>query len=378
MKATILTVLFSLFLLSLEAQSQLSCDSEQIKNSKLSHSPEIIIKSVQEIFDHFYQTPEAFYKVPYEFLSQGELQGYKTQRNDISDGLNAYVDNLQLAQNSQYYINCKDDSKPSICQNPPSYTWGGMGWYERDSENKLSLNLHGNDEMTTKLSKGRPGLDCSGFTYAVFSNAKLRVTTDLNLTPSFKTADNTPARSYMNLDDKSCFREINFGKHPQRDLQQGDIITWKTHMVILDTIGKDPFGIGHIASIGDCRVAKIKPENSTLTFFNSKGGFEPHKRATLRTYGINYYFNEAHKAYMKQLKKFSKIGIGISKQNAKEFFYTSPQTFFSLAINFCKAKFTNVSNLDQVKIIRHKAFYQDEKAPCECFAREQDYLELRP
>ena len=210
------------------------------------------------------------------------MQEYSTVDNPRSKGKNSYVSNLTLAQYSQYYIDCKRNPKSTLCLNPPSYLWGGMGWYERRDEHTLMLNLHGNDPLTTKLSKSHPGLDCSGFTYAVFANAKLRVTTDLHLNPSFETADNTPARSYMALDDKSCFREIPYGKNPSAELRHGDLLVWKTHMLIIDTLGEDPFGINHISGIADCSIDKIKPEQATLTIFNSKGGFTPHQADVIK------------------------------------------------------------------------------------------------
>lgn len=378
MKTLILTALFFTFT---QAQTpKLNCDAGQIENSTKTHSSQIVMQSIQEIFSHFYQNAEAYSLPPYQLLKHGEMQGYATVANPKSKGKNSFVTNLELAQNSQYYVDCKNPNNNTLCQNPPTYTWGGMGWYERNDKNQFFLNLHGNDEMTSQLSKGHPGLDCSGFTYAVFSNAKLRVTMDLNLTPSFETADNTPARSYMNFDAKSCFKELPTSKKPENSLMPGDIIVWKTHMLLVDATGKDPFGINHIASSSGCNIANVRPENATMTIVNSKGGFNPHDKEILLKYGKNSYFNQAHKAYLDLTSKNAStgIGIGISREFIKEFYYTSPDTFFSLAINFCKAKFTKKTTLPNVKIIRHKAFFPKTKAPCECFARQQDYLELRP
>lgn len=359
------------------AQNSLICDRHQTEYSQKKLNPEMVIQSAAEIFQHFYQNPQAMDLPPYEFLKHGELKGFGSVENLKSKGKNSFVTNLKLAQNSQYYLNCKHAPLPSICQTPPSYIWGGMGWYEKNPNGDFILNLHSNDQMTNRLAK-HPGLDCSGFIYAVYANAKLRVTTDLNLTPSFDTADNTPARSYMDLGEKSCFREVVYSKQPDLELSPGDIIAWKTHMLILNSIGSDPLGINHITDSRQCTIANIKPEMATMTVLNSKGGFGKHSLKTISTYSKNSYFKKSNQTLINFPRLSTGIGMGISKQYVKEFFYTSPKTFFDIAINFCKAKFNKVNSLKDVKLIRHKAFFNDQSAPCACYSREQDYLELQP
>ena len=360
------------------ASDSFQCDQGQINEAKKNHNPQDIMLSTKDIFQHFYQNTEAYNLPPYEVLKHGELKGFAARYNTLSKGKNSYVVNLAKAQSSQYYIKCNKQSNNSLCATPPSYIWGGMGWYEKkENDKKLLLNLHGNNEYTQKLSQ-HPGLDCSGFTYAVFSNAKLRVTTDLSKTPSFETADNTPARSYMNLDNNSCFKEIFPQNGAEKVLSIGDIIVWKQHMVIVDNVGNDPFGINHISSEKDCNIKSIKPQAATLTIVNSKGGFDPHSITTLKTYISNSYFNKAHAIAMNNKNLFSGIGMGISKLKISEYFYFSPNRIFPLALSWCKAKFAKQDSLPDIKIIRHKAFFANEDKPCQCFSREQDIIELKP
>lgn len=94
MKMFILTALF--FSFSLNIQASVSCDEKQIKEAKRSHSEDIVGHSIKEIFLHFYQNPDALNKAPYEFLQQGELQGYSTVDNPRSKGKNSYVSNFYL------------------------------------------------------------------------------------------------------------------------------------------------------------------------------------------------------------------------------------------------------------------------------------------
>lgn len=340
-------------------------------------TPQSIVHSANLILQHFYQNPEAHQLPPYEFLTHGELKGFATVYNSKSKGKNSYVANLGLARSSQYYINCQNAPIPKLCDTPPSYVWGGMGWYERNTNGEFILNLHGNDKLTSDLTK-HPGLDCSGFTYAVYSHAKLRVTTDLSKTPSFETADNTPARSYMVLDEKSCFKEVIPEINQKQYILPGDIIVWKTHIIIVNDAGDDPFGINHIQKIKDCNIQKINPEQATLTFFNSKGGFARHSDETVKTYFKNSFFAKSHKILRKNPGLVTGIGMGISKQYIKEFFYTSPKTFFDLAINQCKAKFVKSNSLVATKIIRHRALFNDGLIPCSCLTTEKDFLKLHP
>lgn len=359
-----------------ETTSQL-CDRNQLELSQKKLHENSVIQSAEKIFQHFYQNSEAYNLPPYEFFKHGELKGFGMVENPISKGKNSFIKDLSLAQSSQYYIDCKAYPTLPICLTPPSYIWGGMGWYEKNQKEELLFNLHGNNALTTSLAQ-HPGLDCSGFTYAVFNNAKLRVTNDLTLTPSFETADNTPARSYMNLDEKSCFNEIMYSPKMNDQLKSGDVIVWKTHIILIDTVGSDPFGISHIKRRKDCTIDKIKPDASTMIILNSKGGISKLSSKVVTTYKINSYFNKSHRLLTKNPNLTTGVGIGISKQYLKEFFYTSPKIFFDLALNACKAQFQKVKSLDDVKLIRHKAFYHDQTAPCACFSREQDVIELRP
>lgn len=362
------------------AKSSSACDSYQTEQTLKDHSAEILKHSMEQIFNHFYQNTKAYTKSPYEFLIHGELKGYKTRNNPKSKGKNSFVNNLRLAQKSQYYLKCSGNNKDLLCQTPPSYLWGGMGWYDRNEKGEFFLNLHGNDELTTKLS-GHPGLDCSGLAYAIFSNAKLRVTSDLTRNPSFETADNTPARSYKETEaPTSCFKNITQDFASIYDLLPGDVIVWKKHMLLVDSVGSDPFGINHIQEITKCDIKNIKPENASMIVVNSKGSMERrHSYEISKKYISNTYFKNSQNLILKNPNLITGVGMGISKQYLKEFYYTSPEQIFNLAIHLCQLKFNkNATYTGDAMIIRHKAFFPKEERVCGCFAREQDLLVLKP
>lgn len=357
-----------------------SCDLTQTAESRMEHSTIVLSTSMEQIFNHFYQDKNAFKKPPFDFLKRGELKGFKTTPNSKSKGNNSYIENLSLAQKSQYYISCDGRRKNPLCNNPPSYLWGGMGWYTRNDKGELILDLHGNDELTMSLSR-HPGLDCSGLTYAIYSNANLRVTTDLSKNPSFETADNTPARSYMNTSSAdSCFKDITTSILAPQELQTGDIIVWKRHMIMVESVGLNPFGTNHILKSSQCNIKNIDPTKSTLVVVNSKGSMEKvHSMEVSRLYNQNPFFYKYQKYFSNNPKMITGVGIGISKQKIRDFFYSAPEQIFNLALYYCEKKFQkNVSYNGDAYIIRHKAFFPSEEKPCGCFSRELDHLALRP
>lgn len=387
-----------------------------------------VIASAHELMNTFYQNPHAAEAPPFESLKRGELKGYDRTRNEISKGSNSYVTDMRAARASQYYIQCKNTQpgtrtceKP--CEVPPSYIWGGMGWYE-PANGKISFNVFSNFEHTRKISK-HPGLDCSGLLYAVFSHAGLRVTKDLTKTPSAETADNTPARTYLNTElPTSCFAEV-----AESAVKPGDIIPWKSHILMVDTLGSDPYGVNGAKTEADCAIEKLNPAKATMIVYNSKGSFDFPSEGSETPYLKNAYYrmgfmqhilmhnrhveamkrkdrnfagttvdpkrfnavkdtmtmdelNKVYKAVEKGDLQLTGVGVGISRMKLAEFVLGSPAVLFELLQRACLEKVGRLPETKGeplaklVKVARHVATFENAKPPCECVAPDEHQIEL--
>jgi len=418
-----------------------SCSQEQIEKAtaafQAKHFSGQKIRAASDlVMDTFYQNPRASKLPPYEVLKLGEMKGYDRKRNEISKGSNSFVVDLKEAQKSQYYIQCpagsvktamNERSCNSLCEVPPSYIWGGMGLYAvTDPAKGIELDLFRNFDHTNSISK-HPGMDCSGLVYSIFATAGLRVNKDLNKTHTAEVADNTPARSYLVTDTpESCFTEVQPLK---KEIQPGDLITWKTHILLVDEVGKDPFGIEHIRKAEDCGFRNIKPDKATLIAMNSKGGFDFANELVEQDYLVNTYYAAGvyqhilmHNRFVDQQKSknpqftgakideqrflrvksrlsgevvseiekrveagdlmLTGVGVGTSKMKFGEMMIAGPQPLFDLAIRACRAKFNSASPSKSpepafipAKVVRHLAAVG--KAPCECISRNTEMIHLR-
>ena len=368
-----------------------------------------LLQTARNLMNIFYQNNYAFDLPPYPTLERGELRGYDRKFNDVTKSYNSYVVDLAAAQRSQYYFYCpiakapvgtftnfahtkvsseKVDAAetkiPILCRFPPTYLWGGTGWYftAGDKTVKTEFDPHSNFEHTKILSK-HPGLDCSGLLYAVFSLAGLKVNKEHPQTPSASLADKSVARSYLNTTSPtSCFEEVLLSSQTQA----GDVIPWKSHIVMIVESGKDPFGIAFTKTIEDCRIRNLDPEKATAIVFNSKGAFEmPDPGAEDLFLQNHFYAKGIYQLFlMKDRNNFERlrshprgearaidpgriekiktsldpaetgkierlviksdlqatgVGIGVSKMFWRDFAFFNPNAYFELAQRLCAAKF---------------------------------------
>lgn len=417
--------------LQTKTQAQV-CDSSQLA---MESSPqqatlfagEKIKAASDQLMNSFYGNPQASSLPPYEVLKRGELKGYDRRRNEVSKGMNAFVETLIEARRSQYYIQCPGDSKRrnqcrDRCDVPPAYIWGGMGWYESNPQGGIVYNPFQNFEHTNQLT-GLPGLDCSGLVHSIYSLVGLRVNRDLKKKVDAEAADNTPARTYLNTDtDSSCFTEI---PPLAAELRLGDLIAWRTHILLVDSIGPDPFGINSIQKAEDCKIKNLRPSQATLIGMNSKGGFDfpaaeveaeflentdyaqalfqkmlMHNQfaATQKLQGkgllvqpfdgerlmkVRQFISDAkatqiERLVLEQNLQLTGVGVGISKMKYGELMLSAPQPLFGLSLRACRAKFAireaTVADTNRAKVVRHLA--SEGRAPCACLSAEKEKIIL--
>lgn len=365
-------------------------------------SGERILAAGHELMNVFYQNPKASSLPPYDTLERGEMRGYSRHRNERSAGSNSYVVDFEKAMASQYYVNCSAKAAKdctSVCSAPPTYVWGGMGWYEetRDKSGKARTrySIFANHADTNSLSK-HAGLDCSGLMFAVFANAGLRVSPDRSKPLTADVADNTPARSYLNTDSpESCFTEVP----PARKfrIQKGDLIVWRKHMAMVDELGKDPFGLANARTAEDCTIEKIDPKKFTLVIYNSKGGQDLPSDEDAARYEANPYYREGL-AELKRMKErfdceqgtkkdctevdpkkpqLTGVGVGISRMPFRDFVLGAPGPTLDLVRRLCLAKVGAPlpDGEPLTKVVRHLAS-SDKPVPCGCYGLPSEKLVL--
>lgn len=279
----------------------------------------------------FYQSCEASRQAPYDVEKSGEMLGYGIRRNDVTNGSNPYVQDLAAAKASQYYVKCDKKRKLAkgcrdLCGAPPTYIWGGMGFYEKTSRG-MTIDLFRNVESTEKLA-AHPGLDCSGFIHATLALAGLRARPDM--APSAETADTVTARTFMNQPG-GCFKDVSF-----ENLKPGDLIAWRTHIAMVDRVGEDPFGLRNISKVEDCTIENLDPDKFDLVIVNSKGGTDalPQEVKDLDAR------NPVLKRKLQALDgKTTGVGVGISKLRWADLAVVSPKAAMELPLAACFAKF---------------------------------------
>ncbi len=164
-----------------------------------------------------------------------------------------------LSANHPGFNTCFDVEK-----SPLIYNYGGKPNSEAGT---LNFFLHGGTGTTTL------GVDCSGFVYTAMAAAGLKLKSSGHLKAYDVAA--VPARAFQNpaANHLDCLNLATFTD--QENLIAGDILASSGHVVIIDTVGDDPFGIAAITNEKDCVTAHINPARFDFAILQSsptKGG----------------------------------------------------------------------------------------------------------
>lgn len=239
-----------------------------------------------------------------------------------SDGVGSkrMISSLSQVQNTHYYV--RDMSTYgqgcfNVRQNPLIYDYGGKPYGTTAADSPIDL-FKNNGDGTSVL-----GIDCSGYVYTSMAAAGLRLKGGRPLKASDSWA--WGSSTYVEPQDNglTCLSKISIT--PSVSMKAGDIVAVYGHVLLIDKIGKDPFGLDRVKSASDC--AKITSDQFDFVVAQSapsKGGI-----------GINYF--EA-KSY---LPTSSKMKTGLEKY----------------AYYACLAKFNGKSytpNVGTLSIVRHK------------------------
>lgn len=232
-----------------------------------------------------------------------------------SDGIGGkrLVTDLKSVQNTHYYIRGIASESSCVKTSPLIYDYGGK---VSSSGNKISF-FKDAGSGTAAL-----GLDCSGYIAAGIAVGGLRYKPGLPAKPIYA---NQGASKYIDAAKSgfTCFENVTVT--PKLSIKEGDIVGVSGHVVTVDRIGADPFGLSLMKSAADC--ANINYKNFDIVVSQSSP---------------------------------SKNGIGINKYIVKDYVTESGKmqtAFVEMGKQACLAKFQN-KNLKPASsawgFVRHK------------------------
>lgn len=201
---------------------------------------------------------------------------------------------------------------------PSIYDYGGKPYTSTTNEKVLDLFKNGG------TGSRELGIDCSAMVYSAYATVGLKFK---KTTPLKATLINGVSSTMLTQPQKNgltCLNHASFSA--AKSLQPGDIIAIAGHVVMVASVGSDPFGIASVNSVLQCRASALSIGNFNFNIFQS----DP-----------------------------SKGGIGANQMQARYYlssFSTMGRGMLDHAVNACKAKFQTapiVTTSSSASVVRH-------------------------
>lgn len=239
-----------------------------------------------------------------------------------SDGVGSkrVIASLSQVQSSHYYVrdmNSYGTGCFNVRANPLIYDYGGKPYATTATDSLIDL-FKNNGSGTSVL-----GIDCSAYVFSSLATVGLRLKEGRTLKASDSWAWGSTSYVEPERNGLTCLSKIPVTS--ARSILPGDIVAISGHVLLIDKMGADPFGIGSARTESDC--AKI----TSSSFDFSVAQSSPSKNGI----GINYY--EARN----YLPTSTKMKAGLEKY----------------AYYACLAKVNNQTytpNLGTLSVVRHK------------------------
>ncbi len=286
---------------TLSSELQISCEvSSRPSTSFSALGFTSLTQGVNRVFATAYQSCRVL-NLPVMDSATGDVQGIQRLTQNHPDGLGGkrIISDLKAVQSTHYYLRgiASESSCMRVSENPLIYDYGGEPALSANNLNFFKDAGTG----TTAL-----GIDCSAFVSSAIAVSGYRYRPNLENKPIY-----TRQTSAKFIDAAasgfSCFDNVTVT--PQMSTKPGDIVGVKGHVVIVDRIGKDPFGLALIKNVNDC--SNLNYKNFDIDIAQSSP---------------------------------SKNGIGINKYLLRDYLDESPKirtAFEGMAEQACLAKFQN-------------------------------------
>lgn len=267
----------------LEQNLMLSCSQGEVAPPKdiiLLPENAKMIKGLSMVFATAYQSCSVL-QLPEMNRQTPDTQGISViGKHPDGVGSRREVTNLSDLQSTHYYIRtlASESNCRSVKNSPLIYDYGGQPKLAKNE-----INFFENSGSGTKAL----GIDCSAFVSSAVAVAGLRYKPGLpNKTIYIRQASSQFIDA--NQSGFTCFQNIEVT--PQESVKVGDIVAVKGHVVVIDTVGSDPFGLEKISSQDLCN--KIDYKNFDMVISQSS----PSKNGIgINRYVVKDYLAEAEK-----------------------------------------------------------------------------------
>lgn len=221
-----------------------------------------------------------------------------------------YIKNNRLAKNTCFEVR----------NSPMIYDFGGKP-YTSSSDTQL-LNFFKNAGSGTSVL----GIDCSAYVFSALAVAGLKMDPDAKKPLKADLVHGIGSSAFKEPESNGlrCLAKIKVTA--DQSLKAGDIAAINGHVVMIDHVGSDPFGLNKITKSSDCNADKLAYSNFDFVIAQSSP---------------------------------SKSGIGINRFEAKDYLKESSTYRAGLtnyAIAACRAKFGLSASVDtsSLSVVRHK------------------------
>lgn len=221
-----------------------------------------------------------------------------------------YIKNQRLAKNTCFEVR----NAPMI------YDFGGKP--ATSTSNTKLLNFFKSAGTGTSVL----GIDCSAYVFSSLAAAGLKMDPDPKKPLKAELVHGIGSGAFKEPQSNGlrCLAKISVTK--DKTILPGDVVAINGHVVMVDHVGADPFGLAKIKTVGDCTAAKLPYADFDFVFAMSSP---------------------------------SKSGIGINRVQARDYLketttYKDGMTRYAVAA--CKAKFGVASTVDtsSLSVTRHK------------------------
>lgn len=251
------------------------------------------------------------------------VQGIKVVGNHPAGGLKREISSIASVNSSHYYIKNNRLAKNTcfeIRNSPLIYDFGGKPATSASKPNLLDFFRNGGSGTAVL------GFDCSAFVFSSFALSGLKMDPDPKKPLKADLVHGIGSRAFKEPQSNGlrCLAKITVSK--TNSIKSGDVAAINGHVVMLDDVGTDPFGLNKITKAEDCTSSKILTSNWNFTIAQSSP---------------------------------SKSGIGINRFAAKDYLKESStykNGLMNYAVAACRAKFGLSATVDttNLSVVRHK------------------------
>lgn len=250
-----------------------------------------------------------------------EIQGIKIiGKHSDGVGNKRTIASLPSVQATHPYlkgVSSYGQSCVNVRQNPLIYDYGGKPYATTAATSPIDLHKN-NGDGTSVL-----GIDCSGFVFTAMATAGLKMKSGRALKASDSWAWGSTSYVEPQNNGLTCLSKISVS--PTSTMKAGDIVAVQGHVILIDKVGADPFGIAGAKTEKDCAALTAKGFDFIVAQSSPSAG----------AVGINRYEARDY------LPTSAKMNAGLQKYA----YYT------------CLAKVNNKTytpNLGTLSVVRHK------------------------